>query len=96
MKTYLLRPFPPVQRQKRLRSDPPQPPSAARVEPVLAAGSGPALYVGLDVHNDSIAVSLAPSDSTEVRRYWLIGGPFVCIRFAIHFPSSPRKRTALL
>jgi hypothetical protein len=26
------------------------------------------------VHNDSIAVSLAPSDSTEVRRYGIIGG----------------------
>jgi hypothetical protein len=32
------------------------------------------LFVGLDVHNDSIAVSLAPSDSTEVRRYGIIGG----------------------
>jgi transposase len=28
----------------------------------------------LDVHNDSIAVSLAPSDTTEVRRYGIIGG----------------------
>ena len=26
------------------------------------------------MHNDSIAVSLAPSDSTEVRRYGIIGG----------------------
>src|ERR1017187_5911317 len=33
-----------------------------------------ALFIGLDVHNDSIAVSLAPSDSTEVRRYGIIGG----------------------
>jgi transposase len=32
------------------------------------------LFIGLDVHNDSIAVSLAPSDSTEVRRYGIIGG----------------------
>jgi len=24
-------------------------------------------YIGLDVHNDSIALSLAPSDSMEVR-----------------------------
>ena len=24
-------------------------------------------YIGLDVHNDSIAISIAPSDSTEVR-----------------------------
>ena len=36
--------------------------------------AGPALFIGLDVHNDSIAVSLAPSDSTEVRRYGLLGG----------------------
>ena len=28
----------------------------------------PILFIGMDVHNDSIAVSLAPSDSTEVRR----------------------------
>ena len=31
-------------------------------------------YNGLDVHNDSIAVSIAPSDSSEVRRYGIIGG----------------------
>jgi len=31
-------------------------------------------YVGLDVHNESIAVSIAPGDSTEVRRYGIIGG----------------------
>jgi hypothetical protein len=36
--------------------------------------NGPAVYIGLDVHTDSIAVSLAPSDSTEVRRYGIIGG----------------------
>ena len=29
---------------------------------------GPVLFIGLDVHNDSIAVSLAPSDSTQVRQ----------------------------
>lgn len=32
------------------------------------------LHIGLDVHNDSIAISLAPSDSTEVRRWGVIGG----------------------
>jgi hypothetical protein len=32
------------------------------------------LFIGQDVHNDSIAVSIAPGDSTEVRRYGLIGG----------------------
>jgi hypothetical protein len=35
---------------------------------------GPVLFIGLDVHNDTIAVSLAPSDSIEVRRYGIIGG----------------------
>jgi len=29
-------------------------------------------YIGLDVHNDSIAISIAPSDNSEVRR--MIGG----------------------
>jgi hypothetical protein len=45
------------------RPVPPPPPLAGRV-----------LFIGLDVPNDSIAVSLAPSDSTEVRRYGIIGG----------------------
>jgi transposase len=31
-------------------------------------------YLGLDVHKDSIAVSIAPQNSTEVRRYGIIGG----------------------
>jgi transposase len=31
-------------------------------------------YIGLDVHKDSIAVSIAPQHSTEVRRYGIIGG----------------------
>jgi transposase len=43
----------------------------ASAPPALA---GRILYIGLDVHNDSIAVSLAPSDSPEVRRYGIIGG----------------------
>jgi transposase len=34
----------------------------------------PVLFIGLDVHNDSIAVSIAPSGSAEVRRYGIIGG----------------------
>ncbi len=32
------------------------------------------LHIGLDVHNDSIAIPIAPSDSTEVRRWGVIGG----------------------
>lgn len=53
-------------------------PRATMVTPILGpsikAASGPALFIGLDVHNDSIAVSIAPSDSTEVRRYGVLGG----------------------
>ena len=30
------------------------------------------LHIGLDVHKDSNAVSIAPSDSTEVRRWGVI------------------------
>ena len=62
MKTYILRATQTVEPQK---SNPHLPP------PLLA---GRVLFIGLDVHNDSIAVSLAPSDSTEVRRYGIIGG----------------------
>ena len=67
MKTYILRNVKPVQPQKASRP--------RRVEPVLArVTKGPVLYIGLDVHNDTIAVSLAPSDTIEVRRYGIIGG----------------------
>jgi transposase len=59
MNTYLLRNVSKVQPQASLL--PPSP-------------TGPTLCIGLDVHSDSIAVSLAPSDTTEVRRYGLIGG----------------------
>ena len=31
-------------------------------------------YIGLDVHKETIAVSIAPSSSTEVRRYGIING----------------------
>jgi transposase len=31
-------------------------------------------YLGLDVHKESIAVAIAPGNSTEVRRYGIIGG----------------------
>jgi transposase len=58
-----------------IHSDP-----AALTGDILACQYKPAptsarlLFVGMDVHNDSIANSLAPSDSTEVRRYGVIGG----------------------
>ena len=64
MSTYLLRNVSKVQPQQ-----PPSKPATAAVIP-----SGPILFIGLDVHTDSIAVSLAPSDNAEVRRYGIIGG----------------------
>lgn len=74
MKTYLLKTSPLVETKAR-RSAVGKP---APEEPAPAAGptppAGPVLCIGLDVHNDSIAVSIAPSDSTEVRRYGILGG----------------------
>ncbi len=81
MKTYILRDPNTVEPQspplKPLRQDPAV---TATVEAILgrprlsATSHGPVLFLGLDMHKDSIAVSLAPSDSTEVRRYGLLGG----------------------
>ena len=59
MKSYILRKSQPVQSQII--------PDSAGTKPLV-------LFVGLDVHNDSIAVSLASSETTEVRRYGIIGG----------------------
>ena len=70
MKTYILRDPNAVQPQNRKPNPRPNPLPAARPQPA----AGPALFTGLDVHNDTIAVSLAPSDSTELRRYGIIGG----------------------
>ena len=72
MKTYILRTQNPVEPQKASR--PRRAPQPLRAEPPGPTSHGPALFIGLDVHTDSLAVSLAPSDSTEVRRYGLIGG----------------------
>jgi hypothetical protein len=86
MKTYILRDAKAVEPQNRKRQPLPDPlpadPAIAATVVVIcgpatlppAALGGRVLYVGLDVHNDTIAVSLAPSDSPEVRRYGIIGG----------------------
>jgi transposase len=81
MKTYILRDPNSVEPQKAqfLESIEPQnlphPQTPTSLADVSSRGSSPsALFIGLDVHNDSIAVSLAPSDSSEVRRYGVIGG----------------------
>ena len=75
MKTYLLRDPKTVEPQtpRRARRRP-EPSGTGATPTVPPAPAGPALFLGMDVHNDSIAVSLAPSDSTEVRRYGIIGG----------------------
>ena len=69
MKTYLLREPKTVEPQKTRRATVPE-----GLNRPIPAPSGPVLCVGLDVHTESIAVSLAPSDSLELRRYGLIGG----------------------
>jgi len=69
MKTYILR-HPKTVEPGKARCVQPRPtPAPTAVPPATRS-----LFLGLDVHNDSIAVSLAPSDSTEVRRYGVIGG----------------------
>jgi transposase len=76
MKTYILRDPNSVQPQKArfIEAVPtPETQPAAPLQP-SAAHRPATLFIGLDVHSESIAVSLAPSDSTEVRRYGLIGG----------------------
>ena len=45
-------------------------------------------YIGLDVHKESIAVSIAPQNSTEVRRYGVIGGTLDSADTLKKFPSS--------
>ena len=74
MKTYILRYPKTVEPQNSPRRQRPQPATAAILGRAAAPANGPALFIGLDVHNDSIAVSIAPHDSTEVRRYGIIGG----------------------
>ena len=59
MKSYILRKTEPVQSQ---------------ITAVPAGAKPSVLLIGLDVHNDSIAISIAPSEATEVRRYGIIGG----------------------
>lgn len=76
VKTYILHPYPPVESQSRSATSPTQPlaPAPAGAGLPRPTPSAPVLFIGLDVHNDTIAVSLAPSDSAEVRRYGIIGG----------------------
>jgi len=76
MKTYLLKTPAIVEPKARLKkSTARQGPAPTSLADVSSRDSQPrVLFIGLDVHTDTIAVSVAPSDSTEVRRYGLIGG----------------------
>lgn len=71
MKTYILRNGSKVQPQRHL---PPITTASALLGVPVSGTADPILFIGLDVHTDSIAVSLAPATSVEVRRYGLIGG----------------------
>jgi len=53
-------------------------------------------YVGLDVHKESIAVSIAPQDSTEVRRYGVIGGSLDAVDKLVKKLSSPGVQLRLV
>ena len=46
-------------------------------------------YLGLDVHKETIAVSIAPAHSTEVRRYGIIGGTLDAVDKLIKKLSQP-------
>ncbi len=91
MKPYILRTEKAVEPQKARRIRVPQSPPPA-CPPVAA---GPALFIGLDVHNDSIAVSLAPADGTEVRRYGIIGGTHADVRQLIKKLAAAHPGVAL-
>lgn len=46
-------------------------------------------YIGLDVHKETIAVSIAPQHTTEVRRYGIIGGTLDAVDKLIKKLSHP-------
>ena len=74
MKTYILREPKAVEPQKAPRTIRSLRPKPTTAPAQIRSATAPVLFNGLDVHNDTIAVSLAPADSTEVRRYGIIGG----------------------
>jgi transposase len=53
-------------------------------------------YLGLDVHKDSIAVSIAPQHSTEVRRYGSIGGTLAAVDKLVKKLSQPNVALRLV
>ncbi len=53
-------------------------------------------YIGLDVHKDSIAVAIAPGNSTEVRRYGIIGGTIDAVDKLLKRLSQPNIELRLV
>ena len=53
-------------------------------------------YIGLDVHKESIAVSIAPHNSTEVRRYGIIGGTLDAVDQLIKRLAQPHVELRLV
>src|SRR5258705_2726183 len=53
-------------------------------------------YIGLDVHKDSIAVAIAPQNSTEVRRYGIIGGTLEAVDKLLKRLSQPNIELRLV
>lgn len=97
MKAYILR-DPNAVEPQNLRPDPAR---AATVDAICGPVGAPSstlasrvLYVGLDVHNDTIAVWLTLGDSIEVRRYGIIGGNHDdVLRLIKKLSASPPGRT---
>jgi transposase len=53
-------------------------------------------YIGLDVHKETIAVSIAPQNSTEVRRYGIIGGTLAAVDKLVKKLSSANVELRLV
>src|SRR6476646_8222672 len=53
-------------------------------------------YIGLDVHKDSIAVAIAPQNTTEVRRYGIIGGTLDAVDKLLKRLSQPNIELRLV
>ena len=51
--------------------------------------------LGLDVHEEAITVSIAPENSTEVRRYGIIGGTLDPADNSRQAPQPTRRGAAL-
>ena len=110
MKHSILKPFPPVepqspapeQRHTPVPATTPATPAPTSLVDISSRGSQPCadpaasiLFIGMDVHNDSIAVSLASSDSTEVRRYGVIGGTHDDVLKLLHKLQAAHPSTQL-